>query len=277
MSLLIWARNNWLKRMNRHPSLLPAMWLNWSNCSLDSIYRPLVNIWNVSIRLHFILSALCWSSSQNYGNTKGQAFGLFVPNGCIWGPCGPACPLLLCNCVSAVWSDVTLRRHYPHHCASLPLCTGNQLWQPWPSNLIGPVTLWPAAIEMVLKLTTITCRPLDYCNNTPMWTQVFCFWPSACFCSLFPLPLWSQMDDLAHFFVAYFLCCIIFLRFKVWWYDFLRLFRLYWYLCPDQVHNSHNYSGIFSLHLLLIVQPLSPDFMWLFSVGRVTRVDPGSQ
>lgn len=99
MSLLIWAWNNWLKRMNRHPSLLPAMWLNWSNCSLDSIYRPLVNIWNVSIRLHFILSALCWSSSQNYGNTKGQAFGLFVPNGCIWGPCGPACPLLLCDCV----------------------------------------------------------------------------------------------------------------------------------------------------------------------------------
>lgn len=181
MSLLIWAWNNWLKRMNRHPSLLPAMWLNWSNCSLDSIYRPLVNIWNVSIRLHFILSALCWSSSQNYGNTKGQAFGLFVPNGCIWGPCGPACPLLLCDCVSAVWSDVTLRRHYPHHCASLPLCTGNQLWQPWPSNLIGPVTLWPAAIEMVLKLTTITCRPLDYCNNTPVWTQVFCFWPSTCF------------------------------------------------------------------------------------------------
>lgn len=131
---------------------------------------PLWTFWNVSIQLHFILSALCWSSSLNYGNTKGQAFGLFVPNGCIWGPV--AQPAHSCSVtVSAVWSDVTLRRHYPHHCASLPLCTGNQLWQPWPSNLIGPVTPWPAAIEMVLTSTTITCRPPDYCNNTLTWTQ----------------------------------------------------------------------------------------------------------
>lgn len=198
MSLLIWAWDNWLKRMNRHPPLLQAMWLNWSNCSLDDMYWSLLNIWNVS-RSSFISSFLhCAGTPLSYGNTKGQAFGLFVPDGCIWGPRGPACPLLLCDCVSAVWSDVTLGRHYPHHCASLPLCTGNQLWQPWPSNPIGPVTPWPPAIDTVLKSTTITCRPLDYCINMLTRTQrflSFCLCPSVCFRSLFPGPLWSHSDS----------------------------------------------------------------------------------
>lgn len=167
------------KRMNGHPPLLQAMWLNWTNCSHDDMYRSPLNIWNVS-RSSLISSFLhCAGAPLNYGNTKGQAFGLLVPDGCIWGPCDLACPLLLCDCVSAAWSVVTLRRHYPHHCASLPLCTGNQLWQPWPSNRIGPVTLWPPAIKMVLKSTTITCRPLDYCINTlDIDTKVFCFCPS---------------------------------------------------------------------------------------------------
>lgn len=163
------------------------MWLNWGNCSHDDMYWSLLNIWNVS-RSSFISSFLhCAGAPLNYGNTKGQAFELLVPDGCIWGPRGLACPLLLCDCVSAAWSDVTLRRHYPHHCASLPLCTGNQLWQPWPSNRIGPVTLWPPAIEMVLKSTTITCRPLD-CINTLTLTQRF----SACVL-VSPQPPWSPV------------------------------------------------------------------------------------
>lgn len=159
--------------MNRHPPLLQATWLNWSNYSLDDKYRSPLNIWNVS-RSSFISSFLhCAGAPLSYGNTKGQAFWTVCAQRVHLGPRGPACPLLLFDCVSAVWSDVTLRRHYPHHCASQPLCTGNQLWQPWPSNLIGPVTPWPLAIEMVLKSTTITCRPLDYCINTLTWTQRF--------------------------------------------------------------------------------------------------------
>lgn len=135
------------KMTDRHPPLLQRMWLNWSNCSLDSVHRFPLNIWNVS-RSSFISSFLhCAGAPLNYGNTKGQAFqtvcapaGALGDKGGEWGWAhGSACPLLLRDCVSAVWSDVTLRRHYPHHCASLPLCTGNQLWQPWPCNLIGPV------------------------------------------------------------------------------------------------------------------------------------------
>lgn len=109
--------------MNRLPR---ATWLNWSNCSLDDMYRLLVNIWNASIRLHFILSALCWSCSLNYGNTKGKGLlDCLCPTGASRGP-------QLAHSCSAVWSDVTLRRHYPHHYASLPLRAGNWLWQPSP-------------------------------------------------------------------------------------------------------------------------------------------------
>lgn len=43
----------------------------------------------------------CAGTPLNNGNTKGQAFGLFVPNGCT-GPLGPACPLLLYDCVCCV-------------------------------------------------------------------------------------------------------------------------------------------------------------------------------
>lgn len=114
------------------------------------------------------------------GTLRPGLLDCLCPSGCSRGPLGPACPLLLYDCMSAVWSDVTLRRHYPHHCASLPLCTGNQLWQPWPSNLIGPVTPWPPAIAMVLKSTTITCRPLDYCINTLTWSQRFFLLLSLC-------------------------------------------------------------------------------------------------
>lgn len=143
--------------MNRRPPLLQAMWPHWGNCPLDNMYWSLLNIWHVS-RSSFTSSSLHFAGAPlNYGNTKSQAFWTFcVPAGAVEreGEGRPACPLLLCDCVSAVWSDVTLRCHYPHHCASLPLCTGNQLWQPWPSNLIGPVTPWPPAIAMVLKSTT---------------------------------------------------------------------------------------------------------------------------
>ena len=44
-------------------------------------------------------------------------------------------------------------------------------------------------------------------------------------------------------------------------YYFLCLFKLSWYLCPDQVHNSHNYSGIF--HFLCC---------WLFSHAALIHV-----
>lgn len=106
------------------------------------------------------------------------------PSGCSRLPDWPGRPARShsADCVSALWSDVTLRRHYPHHCASLLLCTGNQLWQPWPSNLIGPVTRPdPLAIAMVLKFTIITTRPLDFCTDTrfnllalvPRWLNFF--------------------------------------------------------------------------------------------------------
>ena len=189
------------------------MWLNWSNCSLDDMYRSPLNIWNVS-RSSFVSSLLSCTVLELHwtmGTLKARPFFFFFfpdclcPSGSIWGPGGPACPLLLCDCVSAAWSDVTLRRHYPHHCASLPLCTGNQLWQPWPSNLIGPVTPWPPAIEMVLKSTTITCRPLDYCMNPLTWfiallLSLLCFF----FCSLFPGPLWLECVAVMFFFFFFF-------------------------------------------------------------------------
>lgn len=47
-------------------------------------------------------------------------------------------------------------------------------------------------------------------------------------------------------------------------------FRLYRYLCLDQVHNCHKYSGICHFRLLLIVQPRSPA-SWLYSVGTEGR------
>lgn len=74
----------------------------------------------ISSYLHCAGAAL-WTM----GTLKAKAFGLFVPNGCMWGP-------QLAHSYSALWSDVTLRRHYPHHYASLPLRTGNRLWQPSP-------------------------------------------------------------------------------------------------------------------------------------------------
>lgn len=144
--------------MNRHrhsPPLPQPARPNWLNCPLMICIDPLwtFDMWvdPASFRPFCTLLELHWTM----GTLKARPFGLFVPQWVQLGP--PACPLLLCDCVSAVWSDVTLRRHYPHHCASLPLCTGNQLWQPWPSNLIGPVTPWPPAIAMVLRSTTITC------------------------------------------------------------------------------------------------------------------------
>lgn len=133
--------------MDEQTSALPqAMWLNWSNCSLDDMYRSLLNIWNVS-RSSFISSFLhCAGAPLNYGNTKGQAFWTVCARTGAFGvaPRGPACPLLLCDRVSAVWSDVTLRRHFPHHCASLPLCTGKPaltamtLQPDWTSDPLTP-------------------------------------------------------------------------------------------------------------------------------------------
>lgn len=93
--------------------------------------------------------ALCWSSAKLWMATNTKRADAF------FGHCGPAVlkgrlPTTTTPTstptpatASAPWSDVTLRRHYPHHCASLPLRTGNHFWQPWPSNLIGPVTPWP--------------------------------------------------------------------------------------------------------------------------------------
>lgn len=141
--------------MNRHPALLRATWLNWSNCSPDDAYRSLLNILKCeSIQLHFILSALCWSSAELMGTLK-KARPFFWdrlhPKRVRFGP--PAAqpappqtpysllPLLLCDCVSAVWSDVTLRRHYPHHCAS----SAALHWKPALTAMTPPTWLdqWP--------------------------------------------------------------------------------------------------------------------------------------
>lgn len=149
--------------MNGHPALFQAIRLNWSKSSPDDMYRSLQNIWNVST-CSFISSSLhCAGAPLNYGNTKGPAFGLFVPNGCVWGP---ACPLPLCDCVCCVIRCDTKTS------LSSSLCQPAALhWKPaltaMTPNLIGPVTPSdPSAIEMVLKSTNTTCRPLDYCINT---------------------------------------------------------------------------------------------------------------
>lgn len=89
--------------MNGHPPLLQATRLNWSNCSLDDMYRSLLNIWNVG-RSSFISSFLhCAGAPLNYGNTKGQAFWTVCARmGAFGAPQPPACPLLLCDCVCCV-------------------------------------------------------------------------------------------------------------------------------------------------------------------------------
>lgn len=107
---------------------------------------------------------------------KARPLDSSCPTGAFWGPSGPA---LLCDRVSAAWSDATPRHHYPHHCASLPLCTGKTSFDSHESSLQTPPPLQPAAIETVLKSTTITHRPLDYwCymnTNVSRFTLFFCF------------------------------------------------------------------------------------------------------
>ncbi len=161
--------------MNRHPPLLQAVWLNWSNCSLDDMYRSLLNIWNVS-RSSFISSFLhCAGAPLNYGNTKGQAFRTVCAQGVHLGaPPRPSLPtpapwLCVCRvirCDTKTSLSSSLCQPAALHCK--PALTAMTLQPDWTSD-----PPWPPAIEMVLKSTTITCRPLDYCINTLTWTQRF--------------------------------------------------------------------------------------------------------
>lgn len=143
---------DWVKR---HPLHVKARWLNCSNCSPDNMYWSLLNIWYVNSPSFFHR----WCTVLELDGARETLKARPLPvcgqreRGVPWGQPAHSC----------MWSDVTLRRNHPHTVPACRSSPGNQLWQPWPSNLIGPwVPLTPAS-EMVLYSTTMTHRPLDYC------------------------------------------------------------------------------------------------------------------
>lgn len=88
--------------MNRHPPLLKAMWLNWSNCSLDAMYRSLLNIWYVSRSSFFFFHPLCTVLELRWtmGTLKARPLDCLCPTGA-FGPQWPSLPtpaLWLCVC-----------------------------------------------------------------------------------------------------------------------------------------------------------------------------------